>query len=97
VVERLLRLRVVADPAVMVEAAVLAVTPVGAPETASVSGAAKVPWTEPQETERGVDCPAIRLTLDGEAANVQLADTGTTAVNDVVWVTPPPVALTVMG
>jgi hypothetical protein len=97
VFEELPMLSRVEDPAPIVEAAVFAVTPAGAPATDTESAPVNVPFTEPQETCALVDWPTSSVTLAGFAERAQLAGTVTTRDKEAFCVTPPPLAVTLNG
>ena len=89
--------RVVELPAASILDAVRVVTPAGAPDTESVSGALKDPCTRAHDTCMLAACPAVRLMLVGRVERLQAGGTATTNVTDTFLATPPPFALMLTG
>jgi hypothetical protein len=76
--------------------AVCAVTPLGAPDTLSVKGVVKVPCVTAHETPTLAACPAVSETVVGLAVRPQSGCAVTAKVNEMVLLTQPPAAVTVI-
>lgn len=96
-VSALFMVSVMEDPAAKVPDGASTVSPAGAPTSERISGAAKVPCTEPHDRATVVDSPADNCTKAGLIARVQAGGTIMVSVRGAVWVIPPPVAVMVSG